>query len=144
MGEWLQGQGAQPPDEEVTSRSFLINVQCIFEAIQCWCLSSSPGSLSLGFPVLASIKPFFCKCKCKNLMFFFLRCEPVTLYLLHMWWEDAPLPLGNVKIVCIYSYLSLFSLISLFVVFMLSIHLLSLSYVPPFIFLCLLKNKILF
>lgn len=45
----------------LVSRSFLINVQCVFEGCQRLCFSSIPNSLSLGFPSPTSIKLlFFC------------------------------------------------------------------------------------
>lgn len=51
-----------------------------------------------------------------------------------MWWKDAPLPFENVKMVYSYSYQLL----------LINLPVLSLFYVPPFIFLCLLNTKTLF
>lgn len=131
MGEQLQGQGAQlPAPARVMSQSCLIKIQCVFETIQCWWHSSFSSSFSLSFPIPMSIKLV----SIISNVFSAVWVHYSSFYLLHMWWKDAPLPFGNVKIVCIYSYQFL----------LINLPVLSLFYVPPFIFLCLLKTKILF
>lgn len=129
--EWesiCKGKELQP--ESLMSKSGLMKVQCVFEAIQCWCHSTFLSSLSLSFPILISIKFI----SIISHVFSAVWARYSLFYLLHMWWKDAPLPFINVKIVCTYSYQFL----------LVNLPVLSIFYVPPFIFLCLLKTKILF
>lgn len=107
--------------------------------------TSSVGLLSSFLAVSPWTSPFLPLWKYSyNIWYSFHKRELISLCLLLMRWKNTPFPLGNVKIACIYSHLSLFSPVLLFLVFTLPIRLRFLCLAPhsPFCFpLCLGKIK---
>lgn len=90
---------------------------CVFEYLQCWAAVIYLSSQPLDFPILTFVKVFLLSdiipTSMSSLVFVYCLCDE----------KNTPFPLGNVKIACIYSYLSLFSLVPLFLVFTLPIRL---------------------